>query len=109
MAALGPISGSLLAASVEDLVWEINDGEVVITDCDLQAAGELVIPEQLEGFPVREVASWAFFNCSKLTKVQLPESLRKVGVWGFSECHNLTEIYIPSHLSELGLYTFASG
>ena len=37
---------------VQYLDYEINNGEVTITDCDESITGELIIPSEIEGYPV---------------------------------------------------------
>ncbi len=42
------------AAKLSDLVYEIWDGEVTITHCNASAA-EVVIPNEIEGYPVTSI------------------------------------------------------
>ena len=43
------------------LTYEINDGEVTITDCDTSISGDIVIPDTIEGYPVTTIAMSAFY------------------------------------------------
>ena len=51
-----PFTLSASAAGLEDLTYEIVNGEVTITGCDENAAGELVIPSEIEGFRLQKSA-----------------------------------------------------
>ena len=42
------------------LSYEIRDGIVKILSCDESAAGEIDIPNEIEGYPVTELADWLF-------------------------------------------------
>ena len=62
---------SLHAADLSDLSWTTTDGEVTITECDLAATGELVIPATIEGVPVTSIGYMAFERCTRLTSITL--------------------------------------
>ena len=48
------------------------------------------------GCPVlREIKGRAFSNCSKLTKVTMPRSVKTIGSTAFASCSKLTDIYVP--------------
>ncbi len=52
------------------------------------------------------IDSFAFMNCSALTTVQLPETLKTIGESAFSST-GLTEIIIPSGVVQMGLSAFS--
>ncbi len=80
------------AACVDDLVYEISDGEVTITDCRSSAAGALEIPSTIEEFPVTGIANEAFSACSWLTVITIPDSVTSIGVGAFRYCSDLTSV-----------------
>lgn len=48
------------------------------------------------GCPVlREIKGRAFSNCSKLTKVTMPGSVKSIGSTAFASCSALKDIYVP--------------
>jgi len=49
----------------------------------------------------------AFYCCSTLTNVTLPESVTSIGDHAFSGCTSLTEIALPDTVRTLGDYAFA--
>lgn len=58
------------AATYGVLTYTVTNGEVTITDCSTSAAGELVIPSTIEGYPVTSIGNYAFRYCSSLTSIE---------------------------------------
>ena len=74
--------------------------------------GRLVIPEGLgkngAGLDthVDTISPYALRNCTKLTKVVIPESVSGIGQGAFFGCTGLTEITIPKHVCTIFKSTF---
>jgi len=47
------------AATYGDLTYTVSDGEVTITDCN-ESATEIVIPDEIDGKPVKSIGYRAF-------------------------------------------------
>ena len=69
---LSVLSSSVRAGTLGDLTYEIADGQVTITDCNEAAAGELVIPAEIEGLPVTSIGDRAFDECWALESIVVP-------------------------------------
>lgn len=67
--------------------------------------GDLVIPETVEfdgiTYTVTAVGSDAFYNCSDLTSVVIPNTVTEIGYMAFSACTGLTSITLPSSLTNV--------
>lgn len=59
------------------------------------------IPEKIEGLPVVEIGSMAFFSNDKMTSVTIPETVTVIGSNAFSGCSGLTAVTIPSKVTTL--------
>jgi len=66
------------AADVSDLTYVNNTVYITITDCDEEASGELVIPQKIEGLPVKIIARSAFERCFRLKNITLPSTLKEI-------------------------------
>ena len=72
--------------------------------------GSVTIPETItynyEIYSVTSIASWAFYNCSGLTEVSIPNSVTSIGFEAFYSCSGLTEVTIPNSVTSIGKYAF---
>lgn len=55
----------------------------------------VIVPEWIEGYPVRELADKAFADCKNLVCAELPNSLEALGEELFSCCSSLKEVSMP--------------
>ncbi len=90
------------------LTYEITGGKVTITGCDKNASGELVIPGTIEGCPVTSIGETAFFECTRLTDITIPDSVVSIGSWAFENCNSLTSITIPDSVTSINNFAFQS-
>ena len=58
---------------------------------------DLVVPEAVDGIPVREIAPHAFENRLRLESVALPKSVVRVGAFAFHSCRSLNKIDLTEY------------
>ena len=85
---------ALDAATIDDLTWDSSGQTVIITDCDPAAAGDLVIPETIDGKLVGSIGFGAFRDCSSLTSVTIPNGVTSIGSFAFLGCSSLEAIQV---------------
>lgn len=69
------------------------EGESSVRITRLQGlAGEVVIPGQIDGCLVKDIAKKAFLSKKNLRKVTVPASVEMVGDWAFAYCDSLTAV-----------------
>ena len=61
-------------------------------------SGKVVIPESVEHegatYSVTSIGDHAFYYCSGLTSVTIPNSVTSIGEYAFSDCYGLTSVHI---------------
>ena len=78
------------------LSYSISNNRVTILDCSSDAEGTIVVPEEIEGVDVTEIEDYAFFDCTKITQVALPQAITNIGEGCFSHCTSLESITVDS-------------
>lgn len=90
--------------------FSVSYGEkrAMVTSTSFQGgdySGDVVIPSSIiyngEEYTVVGIDANAFYNCSGLTSVQLPSTIRSFGSSAFSGCSSLRSITIPSALTTI--------
>jgi hypothetical protein len=68
--------------------------------------GDIVIPETVVyedvTYSVTSVEGYAFFLCSSLTSVTIPNSVTSIGEGAFWKCSGLTSVTIPNSVTSIG-------
>lgn len=67
------------------------------------------IPDSLQSVTVTDckyLPYGAFYGCTKLEEISLPDGLLQVGGYAFYNCRNLTEIIIPETVNTMGYSIF---
>ncbi|MCR5653955.1 MAG: leucine-rich repeat domain-containing protein, partial [Ruminococcus sp.] len=71
------------------------------------SGGNVTIPSSHNYHPVTAILG-AFGNCSSVTKVTIPSSVKIIDKSAFSNCDNLTEVVIPSSVETIADWSFNS-
>lgn len=64
------------------------------------------IPETLDKYTVTAIGDRAFWECTSLKEVTIPESVTSIGEDAFQICHNLTSVTIKNAATSIGDYAF---
>lgn len=84
----------------------LEDGTAEITDYTGKA-NELDIPAALNGHPVTSIGSHAFYWCSSLTYVTVPDGITVIGAEAFTQCSNLRHISLADSVAYIGDSAFS--
>ena len=75
-------------------------GEHAFYDCSNLAS--IVIPEG-----VTSIRDYAFYDCSSLTSIVIPKGLTSIGNSAFHDCSSLASITLPESLTSIGEHAFS--
>ena len=84
----------------------INGNEIEITGFT-GIETEVVIPDLIDEKPVINIGKFAFFGCSSLTSITIPEGVTSIGDNALYNCSSLTSITIPASVTSIGDAAFA--
>jgi len=100
-----------VSAAVKD-TFEIGDltytvltengttGTVSVKATSTEITGKVIIPERVSNngkdYTVTQVADKAFWHCTQMTSVKIPESVNYVGSFGFNDCASLDSLVFPN-------------
>ena len=91
-----------------NLVNKIKQAEV--TENPNKYAGEVVIPASVtyEGaeYSVTSIGAAAFYGCSRMTSITIPNSVTSIGNYAFSSCSSLISFTIPNSVTSIGIFAF---
>lgn len=88
------------------LEYEKYHDYVKIIGCGDKSSQNFVIPDTIDGLPVKIIGAEAFKDCKSLTNVTIPDSVTSIGAWAFHGCKSLTNITIPDSVTTIGKSAF---
>jgi hypothetical protein len=59
-----------------------------------------------ENSKLQEIGKYAFKTCSKLSTINLPNSLEIINYAAFDQCSSLKEVYMPNSVTFVGAYAY---
>lgn len=113
------------------IVYETEEDFVGITSLNQELSGKVVLPEKIDGLPVREITNKStesalntiteivfpaslqsidghvFVGYKHLEKIIFPEGLKSIGYSAFFGCNSLKEVVLPKELSYVSPNAFA--
>ena len=95
--------------------WANNNTELAVSYRNWSSSnnytGDVVIPESVEyngnTYPVTSIGYHAFFDCSGLTSLTIPNSVTSIGDYAFWGCSGLTSVTIPNSVTSIGSSAFS--
>ena len=69
-------------------------------------AGEITIPDEVDGIPVVSIEESAFKGADKITKVNIGKNVSVIHLYAFEGCTGLTSARLPKNLTEIQISAF---
>jgi len=101
--------------TVNGVEWKfvVNNGSAIICDQDKMDSaiskdvkGNILVPSHLGGMPVRKIGKYAFYECTNLVSISIPEGITNVSASVFSGCRSLRHIELPQSIEVIGPAAF---
>ncbi len=93
------LSSTTVEVTYEGSIWE-----------SATYTGAVTIPEIVinsgTSYSVTSIGGSAFYRCSGLTSVTIPNSVTSIGYYAFYGCSGLTSVTIPNSVTSIGYYAF---
>ena len=89
-------------AITEEIQWTVATADMLVIEGNEivnfteKLAGNIEIPETINGKEINVITEGAFANCDALTAVKLPATLKELWIHAFFSCKNLKEVCFTS-------------
>ena len=99
--------------NIGDLYYNIysTDNTATVTYSSSKYSGDIVIPEIViyrgKTYSVTSIGDNAFYGCTGLTSVTIPNSVTSIGSSAFYGCTGLTSVTISNGVTSIGSYAFS--
>ena len=77
--------------------YNVSNGEVTIYSSSINLQGDLIIPEEIHGYPVTKIGQFAFSHRERITSIKLPSSLVSIDSYAFNGCTSLESVTLPDN------------
>ena len=100
-------------ALIDGIYYNLNNSDYtawVTKNTNDEYSGSVSIPKEVSyngrKYSVTSIGEFAFYGCSGLTSVTIPNSVTSIGSYAFYRCSGLTSVTIPNSVTSIGKSAF---
>lgn len=97
-----------LPPELQELAYVRKGNGYAVTGRGTFYQADLVIPEVYKGLPVIEISEGAFWLCSFIENIVIPDSVVTIGEYAFANCDVIENVVIPDSVVTIAEYAFAN-
>lgn len=107
-----PLVASAYAVEIDGIYYTLDYDDLTasVTSNPNKYSGDVVIPDEVTynetKYSVTSIGGYAFYECTSLTSVTIPNSVTSIGEKAFYFCSGLTSVTIPSSVTSIGEHAF---
>ena len=100
--------------TIGNLVYSLDTDTKVATVTGYDRSNkptDVVIPNTIKyggNYSVTTIGKSAFYNCTSLASVNIPNSVTTIGGWAFENCTSLASVNIPNSVTTIGEGAFSA-
>ncbi|MBC7494413.1 MAG: leucine-rich repeat domain-containing protein [Flavobacterium sp.] len=110
IAILGFQQGVAQTFTFGGLNYNVTSPTTVEVAVNSTVSGNVIVPAQVTynsgTYSVNSIGYQAFYTCTTLTSVTIPNSVTSIGDYAFVGCSGLTSVTMPDSVTSIGAYTF---
>lgn len=93
-------SGNSQYCSIDGILFSKDMSEILQYPCDRENTNYIL------NTMVTSIGEAAFYNCTTLTRIMIPDSVTSIGYEAFCGCTSLTSVTIPNSVTSIGCSAF---
>ena len=98
---------------VDDIYYKIDENNTAsVISGNREYSGDIVIPAYVnydgKTYNVTSIGEWAFYDCSGLTSVTIPNSVTSICSYAFNGCSGLTSVHISDIKAWCGIKFYSN-
>lgn len=102
------VNNICINCNIKEYTYELDDSNFATITRYKGDASVLTLPSVIDGYTVRKIAIFAFYDSKSLVSVTIPEGYKSIDSIAFAECSNLKTINLPSTINMIGDRVFAN-
>lgn len=92
--------------------YKVENGALTLVRCNTSGA-IVALPSEIDGLPLKVIGNRAFYGCSHLQYLDIPEGVTTISDYALAYCPNLREVVLPDSIVNFaydgGVFDYTGG